>query len=164
MFTDTFIFSKGAEDSCREIFASVVHMIKKVAVNLSKVAERWAMKKPVRRIDQQLIVVSGRSLISGADMCLGRRLYSSMYAAITDGLVGENTRYETGSLLSRSVHRMRAEVCLHTGLCLRAKCLLYSPQLGGSTGRVVVFHGQLVVPRSSGENKSLTMQLESKFV
>ena len=96
------------------------------------------MKKPVRRIDQQLIVVSGRSLISGADMCLGRRLYSSMYAAITDGLVGENTRYETGSLLSRSVPRMRAEVCLHTGLCLR-------PQLGGSTGRVVVFHGQLVV-------------------
>ena len=120
-------FSKGAEDSCREIFASVVHMIKKVAVNLSKVAERWAMKKPVRRIDQQLIVVSGRSLISGADMSLGRRLYSSMYAAIPNGLVGENTRYETGSLLSRSVPRMRAEVCLHTGLCLRAKCLLFSP-------------------------------------
>ena len=96
-------------------------------MNLSKVAERWAMKKPVRRIDQQLIVVSGRSLISGADMCLGRRLYSSVYAAITDGLVGENTRYETGSLLSRSVPRMRAEVCLHTGLCLRPKCLLFSP-------------------------------------
>ena len=48
-------------------------MIKKVAVNLSKVAERWAMKKPVRRIDQQLIVAPGRSLISGADMYLGRR-------------------------------------------------------------------------------------------
>ena len=120
-------FSKGAEDSCRNIFAQVVHMIKKVAVNMSKVAERWAMKKPVRRIDQQLIVVSGRSLISGADMCIGRRLYSSMYAAIPNGLVGENTRYETGSLLSRSVSRMRTEVCLHTGWCLRAKCLLYSP-------------------------------------
>ena len=53
-------FSKGAEDSCRNIFAQVVHMIKKVAVNLSKVAERWAMKKPVRRIDQQLLVASGR--------------------------------------------------------------------------------------------------------
>ena len=60
-------FSKGAEDSCRNIFAQVVHMIKKVAVKVSKVAGRWAMKKPVRRIDQQLIVVSGRSLMSGAD-------------------------------------------------------------------------------------------------
>ena len=97
----------------------------KVTVNLSKVAERFAMKKPARPIDQQLIVVSGRSLIS-ADMCLGRRLYSSMYAAITDGLVGENTRCETGSLLSRSVPRMRAEVRLHTSLCLLAKCLLFS--------------------------------------
>ena len=85
------------------------------------------MKKPVRPIDQKLIVVSGRSLISGADMCLRRRLCSSVHAAITDCLVGENTRYETGSLLSRSVPRMRAEVCLHTGWCLRAECLLFCP-------------------------------------
>ena len=68
-----------------------------------------------------------------------------MYAAITDGLVGENTRYETGSLLSRSVHRMRAEVCLHTSLCLRAKCLFFSSN--SEDPRVVssFSHSQLVV-------------------
>ena len=75
----------------------------------------------------------------------GRRLHSSMYAAITDGLVGENTRCGTGSLLSRSVPRMRVEVCLHTGLCLRAKCLLFSPN--SEDPRVVssFSHGQLML-------------------
>ena len=59
-------------------------------------------------------------------MCLEKRLYSSIYVAITVDLAEKNSRYETGSSLPRSVPCMRAEVCLHIGLCFRAKGLLFS--------------------------------------